>query len=139
MTRHFLSIDDLTAEEQEDLLQLAAKVKSSPGDYAAALEGTAAALIFEKPSTRTRVSFEVAVASMGGHPLALSSSELPLGRGETIEDTGRVCTLVSEEMAEPVHFDHHCGQASYVVCVDPVDEVSPVVRPTRRCCLSWNS
>ena len=38
-----------------------------------------------------------------------------------LEDTGRVCTLVSEEMAEPVHFDHHCGQASYVVCVDPVD------------------
>jgi ornithine carbamoyltransferase len=88
--RDFLSIDDLSPEELQHLLELSAKVKSSPSDYAARLVGTAVALIFEKPSTRTRVSFEVAVASMGGHPLALSSSELQLGRGETIEDTGKV-------------------------------------------------
>jgi ornithine carbamoyltransferase len=65
-------------------------MKQSPGDHAARLAGMSVALIFEKPSTRTRVSFEVGVASLGGHPLALSSSELQLGRGETIEDTGRV-------------------------------------------------
>jgi ornithine carbamoyltransferase len=90
VSRSFLSIDDLTPLELEHLLVLSAKVKASPDDYAGRLNGKAVALIFEKPSTRTRVSFEVAVASMGGHPLALSSSELQLGRGETIEDTGRV-------------------------------------------------
>jgi ornithine carbamoyltransferase len=88
--RHFLSIDDVTPDELAHLLELAAKVKQSPEDYASRLEGRAVALIFEKPSTRTRVSFEVGVAALGGHPLALSSSELQLGRGETIEDTGRV-------------------------------------------------
>jgi ornithine carbamoyltransferase len=90
VSRDFLSLDDLTPVELEHLLTLSSKVKASPDDYAGRLNGKAVALIFEKPSTRTRVSFEVAVASMGGHPLALSSSELQLGRGETIEDTGRV-------------------------------------------------
>lgn len=90
MGRDFLSIDDVNSRELQHLLELAAKVKQSPGDYAGRLAGRSVALIFEKPSTRTRVSFEVAVASLGGHPVPLSSSELQLGRGETIEDTGRV-------------------------------------------------
>jgi ornithine carbamoyltransferase len=83
-------MDDLSPEEFEHLLQLSAKVKASPGDYEGRLAGKSVALIFEKPSTRTRVSFDVAVASLGAHPLALSSQELQLGRGETLEDTGRV-------------------------------------------------
>jgi ornithine carbamoyltransferase len=90
MPRDFLSIDDLEPKELLALLDLAERVKAGPSDYADRLAGRSVALIFEKPSTRTRVSFEVAVASVGGHPLALSSSELQLGRGETIEDTGRV-------------------------------------------------
>jgi ornithine carbamoyltransferase len=90
LDRDLLSIDDLSSQELASLLALSAKVKASPEDYAARLRGLAVALIFEKPSTRTRVSFEVAVSSMGGHAVVLSSSELQLGRGETIEDTGRV-------------------------------------------------
>jgi ornithine carbamoyltransferase len=90
MERDFLSVDDLTPDELGALLDLSAKAKAQPGDVAGALRGKSVALIFEKPSTRTRVSFEVAVASTGGHPVPLSSAELQLGRGETIEDTGRV-------------------------------------------------
>ncbi len=90
MERDFLSVDDLTPQELRAILDLSATVKAAPGDFADRLRGAAVAMIFEKPSTRTRVSFEVAVASMGGHPVVLPAAELQLGRGETIEDTGRV-------------------------------------------------
>jgi ornithine carbamoyltransferase len=90
VTRDFLSIDDLSPQEIEDLLALSSDVKASPQSYAGRLAGLSIAMIFEKPSTRTRVSFEVAISSLGAHPVALSSAELQLGRGETIEDTGRV-------------------------------------------------
>jgi ornithine carbamoyltransferase len=90
VARGFLSLDDLGNEDVQHLLELSAKVRQSPADHSSALAGKSVALIFEKPSTRTRVSFEVAVASLGGHPVPLSSTELQLGRGETIEDTGRV-------------------------------------------------
>ena len=90
MDRHYLSVDDLSPQELTSLLELSAKVKAEPGAYADALAGKSGALIFEKPSTRTRVSFEVGVFELGAHAVVLSSSELQLGRGETIEDTGKV-------------------------------------------------
>ncbi|MDP9296754.1 MAG: ornithine carbamoyltransferase [Actinomycetota bacterium] len=90
MERDLLSIDDLTSSELAWLLELAAKVKASPSDYAERLRGRSLVMLFEKPSTRTRVSFEVAIAELGAHPVVLSAAELQLGRGETIEDTGRV-------------------------------------------------
>jgi ornithine carbamoyltransferase len=90
MLRDYLSVDDLSEEELTHVLDLAARMKHDPTLHRDALAGKAAALIFEKSSTRTRVSFEVGVAQLGGHPLTLSSSDLQLGRGETIEDTGRV-------------------------------------------------
>ncbi len=87
--RDFLSVDDLSAGELTSLLDRAAamKVARKPSD---ALKGKSIAMVFEKPSTRTRISFEVGIAELGAHPLPLSSEELQLGRGETIEDTGRV-------------------------------------------------
>jgi ornithine carbamoyltransferase len=90
MVRHYLSVDDLSDHELAVVLELAAKMKADRSLYADALAGASVALVFEKASTRTRVSFEVGVAQLGGYPLPLSSGDLQLGRGETIEDTGRV-------------------------------------------------
>ncbi|MDQ3765907.1 MAG: ornithine carbamoyltransferase, partial [Actinomycetota bacterium] len=88
--RDFLSVDDLSPAEILGLLDEADAIKAHPGDAAERIAGRQVLLIFEKPSTRTRVSFEVAVTSMGGHAIVLRGEELQLGRGETIEDTGRV-------------------------------------------------
>lgn len=87
--RHFLSMTSVTPDQMAALLDRAAAMKAArvPSNV---LAGKTVAMIFEKPSTRTRVSFQVAIAELGAHPLALSSSELQLGRGETVEDTGRV-------------------------------------------------
>jgi len=90
MTRDYLSVDDLDSAELDAVLELAGRMKADRSLYATALTGKAVALIFEKSSTRTRVSFEVGVGQLGGYPLTLSAADLHLGRGETIEDTGRV-------------------------------------------------
>ena len=71
-------------------MELSAKMKANPQDFRGRLDGRSVAVIFEKPSTRTRVSFEVGIHELGAHAVILSSTELQLGRGETIEDTGRV-------------------------------------------------
>ncbi|MGH2555266.1 MAG: ornithine carbamoyltransferase, partial [Actinomycetota bacterium] len=81
MARNFLSIDDVSQEELVELVDLSGKVKAAPSDYSGRLAGLSVAMIFEKPSTRTRVSFEVGIADLGAHPLALSSTDLQLGRG----------------------------------------------------------
>ena len=88
--RDLLSMDDLSRDELQMLVDSAAEAKTDPRGWSRRLEGKQVALIFEKSSTRTRVSFEVAVTSMGGHAVVLRGDELQLGRGETIEDTGRV-------------------------------------------------
>lgn len=89
MAQHFLSIDDLDASMLTKLLDDAASLKAARGP-SRDLDGRSVAMIFEKPSTRTRVSFEVAIAELGGTPLVLGTQDLQLGRGETIEDTARV-------------------------------------------------
>lgn len=90
MKRDFISLHDLTAEEVQGLLRLAEAVKARPADYSTALAGKTMGLIFEKSSTRTRVSFEVGVFELGGHALFLSSRDIQLGRGEPISDTAQV-------------------------------------------------
>jgi ornithine carbamoyltransferase len=89
-TRHLISIHDLKAAEVAGLFRLAADVKAHPESYRTALAQKSLAMIFEKSSTRTRVSFEVGMVEMGGHALFLSSRDIQLGRGEPIADTAQV-------------------------------------------------
>ena len=86
-------------EELPRLIELTSRIKEDPRGYSSALAGKSVALIFEKHSTRTRVSLEVAVSSMGGHPLYLPKEQLQLGRGEPIEDTARVLSGMVDAIA----------------------------------------
>ena len=90
MTRHLISIHDLAAGEVAGLYRLSADVKANPRKYENHLHRKTLGMIFEKSSTRTRVSFEVGMAQMGGHALFLSSRDIQLGRGEPISDTAQV-------------------------------------------------
>ncbi len=88
--RHLISIHDLSAGQVAGLFRLAADVKASPQDYHSALHRKTLAMIFQKSSTRTRVSFETGMVQLGGHALFLSSRDIQIGRGETIHDTAQV-------------------------------------------------
>lgn len=92
MARHFLSLFDFTKEELEELLQRAIQLKEwqKSGQPHSPLKGKILALLFEKSSTRTRVSFEVAMFQLGGGSLYLTSQTSQLGRGESYEDSARV-------------------------------------------------
>ncbi|NLU57554.1 MAG: ornithine carbamoyltransferase [Methanosarcina thermophila] len=91
MKKDVLSITDLTREEIYELLESAAdlKAKRKAGEPTEFLKNKSLGMIFEKSSTRTRVSFEVAMTDFGGHALYLNSRDIQIGRGETIEDTAR--------------------------------------------------
>ena len=92
MTRHFLALNQYTKEELDGLFVLTRelKEKQKQGIPHRLLDGKSVALIFEKSSTRTRVSFEVGVFQLGAHPLFISSGTSQMGRGEPIKDTARV-------------------------------------------------
>ena len=89
MKTNFLDLDDFSAVELEDIVKSSLKLKRNTSDTKP-LDGKYLGLIFEKPSTRTRVSFEVAMSQLGGNASFLSVNDLQLGRGEPIEDTAKV-------------------------------------------------
>jgi len=88
--RHFTRVADFSQDELVLVLDLADKLKAAPRESEQLLPGRSLGMIFQKPSTRTRVSFEVGIAQLGGFALYLRADDLQLGRGETIRDTATV-------------------------------------------------
>ena len=106
--KHFISFNDITPDELDELLVLAAELKAQTKAGAAhpILKGKTLGMIFSKSSTRTRVSFEVGMYQLGGHALFLSSQDIQLGRGESIEDTVKVLSRYLDGIMIRT-FDHH--------------------------------
>ncbi len=87
--KDFLSIRDFTPQQIRHFLHVATQLKARPNDYQTALKGKTLAMIFEKPSLRTRVSFDVGFEQLGGHPLYLSPAEISLGKRESVHDVAK--------------------------------------------------
>ncbi len=101
MTRHFLRDDDISPPEQAYILDLAVKLKSDRHGCDALAGPRTVAVLFDKPSMRTRVSFAVAIAELGGYPLVIDMGSTHHGRGETTADTARVLSRQVAAVAWP--------------------------------------
>jgi ornithine carbamoyltransferase len=113
--KHLISLKDWSAQEILDVLELAAKVNAKPHKYADALKQKTLLMIFEKPSLRTRLSFEIGMTQLGGHAMYYDMSTSPMGGGkETIEDSikviSRMCNIV---MARLFHHEDILKMAEY--------------------------
>ena len=104
--RDFLTLRDFSSDEILEILRLAKKVKESRKMFRGVLDGKGVAMFFEKPSTRTRISFEMAVSELGGTPIYLRPMEMQLKRGESLADTARVLSrYVSLIMARVYEYE----------------------------------
>ena len=104
--KHFLSLKDVSPAQWKEIFELSTDVKKNPQKYNQALAGKTLGMIFQKSSTRTRVSFEVGMFQLGGHALFLSSNDIQIGRGETIADTARVLSRMVDILMARV-FGHN--------------------------------
>ncbi|MFN2526119.1 MAG: ornithine carbamoyltransferase [Actinomycetota bacterium] len=127
--RDFLSIADLTTDELGALIESAATARKDPGKFEDSLAGKQIALVFEKPSTRTRVSFEAAISQMGGHAIVLRGDELQLGRGETIEDTGRVLSRYVDAIVLRTFGQERLEQLAAAASVPVINALSDFSHP----------
>lgn len=126
--KHMLSLMDWSAEDLRALIDLSAEIKADPLGRFDALTGKTLAMIFEKPSTRTRVSFEVAMNRLGGQAMFLSPNDMQLGRGETIEDTAQVLSRFVDAIMARV-FAHETVEKLSTGSVPVINGLSDLLHP----------
>lgn len=130
--RHFLTLKDFTKEEILEIIDLGLEIKKDlkAGVYKKELENQTLAMIFEKSSTRTRVSFETGMFQLGGHALFLSNRDIHLGRGEPVKDTARVissmCDMVMIRTFEHSMIEEFASYSKVPVINGLTDSYHPV-------------
>jgi ornithine carbamoyltransferase len=131
--RDLLTLAELSAADLASVLKLSASLKRGrkAGLGSKALNGKSVALIFEKPSTRTRVSFQVATSELGGFSMSLSSAELQLGRGETVEDTGRVLSRYAHAVMARVYKHGTVEKLASSASVPVINGLSDLYHPVQ--------
>jgi ornithine carbamoyltransferase len=131
--RDLLSFAELSSSDLTLLLNLSESLKRgrNAGRGSNALKGKSVALVFEKPSTRTRVSFQVAISELGGFPVSLSSAELQLGRGETVEDTAHVLSRYVHVIMARVNKQESVEKLARAASVPVINGLSDLYHPVQ--------
>jgi ornithine carbamoyltransferase len=128
-TRHFITGQELTPDELRALVERAGELKRSSASADGVLHGSMVALLFDRPSTRTRVSFEVAAAQLGGGALILKSEELQLARGETVRDTAMVMSRYVQALVARVGDHEQIEELARYSRVPVVNALTPLHHP----------
>ena len=128
MIQHFLRDDDLSPQTQAHILDLATAGKADP-HTARPLAGRSVALIFEKQSLRTRVSFEVGITQLGGHPVVIDAQTTHFGRGESIQDAARVLSRYVDAIVIRTYDDARLAQLAAAASVPVVNALTDGFHP----------
>ncbi|MEV0157090.1 ornithine carbamoyltransferase [Micromonospora sp. NPDC050686] len=129
MTRHFLRDDDLTPAEQSAVLDLAARMKADRYAYKPLDGPRSVAVLFDKQSLRTRFSFDVGIAELGGHPLVVDTQVTHFGRGETLGDAGRVLSRYVAAIVLRTHGDDRIAEVAAHAGVPVVNALTDTYHP----------
>jgi len=127
--KHFLSAAGWSGSDLERVFQTTARIKGQPAKYRSSLRGKTVAMIFQKPSTRTRVCFETGIFQMGGYSLYLAPNDLQLGRGETVGDTSRVLSRVIDCIVARVFAQEDLDELARNGTVPVVNALSDKLHP----------
>lgn len=129
MIRHFLRDDDLTPAEQAAVLDLAARMKADRYGHQPLAGPKSVAVLFDKQSLRTRISFDVGIAELGGHPLVVDTQVTHFGRGETLADAGRVLSRYVAAIVLRTHGDDRIAEVAAHATVPVVNALTDTYHP----------
>ncbi|WP_431947724.1 ornithine carbamoyltransferase [Micromonospora marina] len=129
MIRHFLRDDDLTPAEQAAVLDLAARMKADRYAHQPLTGPKSVAVLFDKQSLRTRISFDVGIAELGGHPLVVDTQVTHFGRGETLADAGRVLSRYVAAIVLRTHGDDRIADVAEHATVPVVNALTDTYHP----------
>ena len=129
MTRHFLADDDLTPDEQNTVLDLAAAMKADRFAYRPLAGPKSVAVLFDKPSLRTRMSFEAGIAELGGNPIIVDTQVTHFGRGESLADAGRVLSRYVAAIVLRTHGDDRLAELASDVRVPVINALTDGFHP----------
>ncbi|WFE35048.1 ornithine carbamoyltransferase [Micromonospora sp. WMMD975] len=129
MTRHFLRDDDLTPAEQVAVLDLAARMKADRYGHTPLAGPRSVAVLFDKQSLRTRISFDAGIAELGGHPLVVDTQVTHFGRGESLGDAGRVLSRYVAAIVLRTHGDDRIAEVAAHATVPVVNALTDTYHP----------